>query len=196
MEEDFFNTLDEFFTEETQNLLFCSTWKRSFYGDNANMAVGDDAEDIQALFNGEVNPETENNDDDDDDTSLESESEMWESPRKSKEISDEEIKNLRVKELNKLLRNIPLDEAAKIRRRRRNLKNRGYALTCRQRKQQEHETLINENTSLKKELEEGKRKLLKVLNEKEAYKKKYLQAQQALNAYKRRMETSVMLPCR
>lgn len=193
MEEDCFNTLDEFFTEEARNLLFCSTWTRGSYGDN--MAVGDDAEDIQALFNGEVNPETENNDDDDDDTSLESESEMW-SPRKSKEISDEEIKNLRVKELNKLLRNIPLDEAAKIRRRRRNLKNRGYALTCRQRKQQEHETLINENTSLKKELEEGKRKLLKVLNEKEEYKKKYLQAQQALNVYKRRMETSVMLPCR
>lgn len=192
MEEDCFNTFDEFFTDETRKFLFCSTWTGGSYGDN--MAVDDDAQDIQALFNGEVNPETENNDDDDY-TSLESESEMW-IPRKSKEISDDEIKTLRVKELNKLLRNIPSDEAAKIRRRRRNLKNRGYALTCRQRKQQEHETLINENTSLKKELEEGKRKLLKVLNEKEAYKKKYLQAQQALNAYKRRMETSVMLPCR
>ena len=159
------------------------------------MDVGDAKRAIEALFNGEAHPENNEDDDDDDSTSSESESENGNFREASKEISDDKIKNLRVKELNELLRNIPCDKAAKIRRRRRNLKNRDYALTCRLRKQREHEDLMNENTSLKKQLEDGKWKLLKVLNEKEAYKRKYLQAQQAFTTYRQRMGASEVPPC-
>ena len=78
----------------------------------------------------------------------------------------------------------PRRPRAKIRKRRRNLKNREYSLSCRLRKQREHEDLINENTSLKKQLEDGKWKLIKVWKEKEAYKTKYLQLQQYLTKSK------------
>ena len=91
------------------------------------------------------------------------------------EICDEEIKNLRVQELNKLLRGMAQDEAAKIRRKRRNLKNRGYALTCRKRRLQLQEDLINENNILRRQLEGNRVKLGIVTKERDAYKRKYLQ---------------------
>ena len=196
MDEDCTDMLDMYLHNETQNILFGSPWKGdSFLSDHDNnmVASADDNErDIQDLFDGTTNPEEDNNDDD---ASSESSCESS-GPLDAKEISDEEIKNLRVQELNKLLRNIPWDEAMKIRRRRRNLKNRGYALTCRLRKQREHEDLMNENTLLKNQLEDGKWKLLKIWNEKEAYKKKYVQTQRALTAYKQQMEASLVAPCR
>ena len=200
MDNDYTDMPNLFLTDEEQNVFIGSSWIEEpvLPDKDNNMAACDVQRDIQALFNGEAHPEVESNaddDDDDDDTASESESWCW-SPPEAKEISDYEIKSLGVKELNKLLRNIPSDEAAKIRRRRRNLKNRSYALTCRLRKQQEHEDLINENTLLKKQLEDGKWKLFKVLNEMEAYKRKYLQAQQAFTTYKQMMEASEVPPCR
>ena len=100
-------------------------------------------------------------------------------PRNIEEISDEEIKNLRVQELNKLLRGVPRDEAVKIRRKRRNLKNRGYALRCRMRRQQFQQDLFNENQLLKRQLEDDREKLRKVLKERNIYKGKFLQLQSA-----------------
>ena len=100
-------------------------------------------------------------------------------PRNIEEISDEEIKNLRVQELNKLLRGVPRDEAVKIRRKRRNLKNRGYALRCRMRRQQFQEDLFNENQLLKRQLEDDKETLRKLLKERNIYKRKFLQLQSA-----------------
>ena len=93
------------------------------------------------------------------------------------QISDEEIKNLGVRELNKLLRDMQPEEAAIIRRRRRNLKNRDYALICRQRRLQLHEDLINENKLLKRQLEDDREKLRKVVLERNTYKRKLLQLQ-------------------
>ena len=146
MEEDSSDMLNLFLASEETNALFDSLWiEESVLSDNNNkMADDDDSRSIQDLFDGEPNPEV---DQDDDNTSLESWGEES-SARNATEITDEEIANLRVSELNKRLRSIPCDEAARIRKRRRNLKNRGYALTCRLRKQREQEDLINENTLL------------------------------------------------
>ena len=155
---------------------------------SANMSDVDEDHDIQDLFNGETKQEV---DQDDDITSLEA---CDAGPRSS--ITDEEIANLRVQELNKILRNVSWDEAARIRKRRRNLKNRGYSLSCRLRKQREQEDLMDENTSLKKQLEDGKWKLLKVWKEKEAYKRKYLQLQKLFTVHKKGMEGLESLPCR
>ena len=111
------------------------------------------------------------------------------------ELTDQEIANLPVQELNKLLRHLPWEEAARIRKRRRNLKNRGYSLSCRLRKQREHEDLIKENTSLKRKLEDGKWKLLKVWKEKEAYKSKYLQLQKCFTVRNQEVRTLYSLLC-
>ena len=174
MEEDYSDKPDLFIASEAKISIFDSPWSEE-YGLSANMADVDEDHDIdiQDLFNGETNLE---GDQDEDNKSVAS----WDgdpSAPDAKEITDEEIANLPVQELNKLLRNVPWEEAVRIRKRRRNLKNRGYSLSCRLRKQQEQEDLINENTSLKKKLEDRKWKLLKVWKEKEAYKRKYLQLQ-------------------
>lgn len=185
-----------FLNNEAQNIILGYPWKveSELVEKEKNMLSNDeDDRDVQNLFDGII-PEVINNDDD---TSSESGDESP-CPREAncKEISDEEIQNLRVKDLNKILRNISCEEAAKIRKRRRNLKNRGYAFNCRLRKQREHEDLINENISLKKQLEDGKFKLLKVWNEKEGYKKKYAQTKHAFAAYKQRLESSFVKPGR
>ena len=194
MEDDCGDLLNLYFASEATSTLFDSSWtEESVLSESNNkMADNPDDQDIQDLFDGETSLDVDQDDGDTSSVSGDDES----SSRDAKEITDEEIANLRVSELNKYLRKIPWDEAARIRKRRRNLKNRGYALTCRLRKQQEHEDLINENTSLKKQVEDGKWKLLKILKEKEAYKRKYLQLQQSLAVPKQGMEASQALPCR
>ena len=118
-----------------------SSWKRKFClskSDESITTSDEEHEEIHALFNGEMHTKVEN-DDGDEHTFLESKSgENWNLPQEEKKISisDHEIKNLQVKKLNKLLRNFSTEEREKIRRRRRSLKNRGCAKTCRLWKQQ------------------------------------------------------------
>lgn len=175
MNEDSIELFDIFFSDDD----FDTRWKDSVERQSTRQTAFEDEDerDIRNLFEG-VNAEVEN---DDEETSTD-ESDC-ESQRDATEISDEEIINLRLKELNRRLRNIPFEEAAKIRKRRRNLKNRTYALNCRLKKRRVHEDLINENTQLKKQVEDGKCKLLEILNEKEEYKKKYKETRQALIAF-------------
>ena len=122
---------------------------------------------ITDLFNGE-----EKDEDFEDDVAP-----VAEAQNSITQISDEEIKNLGVRELNKLLRDMQPEDAAIIRRRRRNLKNRDYALICRQRRLQLHEDLINENKLLKRQLDDDREKLRKVVLDRNAYKRKLLQLQ-------------------
>ena len=204
MEDDCGAMLNLYLDSEETNALFDSSWTKEsvLCGSINKMADDQDDHDIQELFDGETNPEVDLVSEDDDSNMS---SGFWgeESSRRGEnEITDEEIANLRVSELNKYLRKVPWNEAARIRKRRRNLKNRGYALTCRLRKQQEHEDLINENTSLKKQVEDGKLKLLKVWKEKEAYKRKYQQLQQTFALQKQGIQGGIrgsfteLIPCR
>ena len=191
MEKDYSAIPDLFIDMDERTSLFDST-RSEECGLSANMADVHEDHDIQDLFNGETNLEI---DLDDDSRYLQS----WDggtSTGDAKEITDEEITNLPVQKLNKRLRNVPWEDAAKIRKRRRNLKNRGYSLSCRLRKQREHEDLINENNLLKKQLEDGKCKLLKVWKKKEVYKRKYLQMQKCLAEHKQGMEALESLLCR
>ena len=182
MEGNFNDVFDLYLTSEGQRILEPPwTERASLFAGNNTATVGEDR-DIQDLFDGETSNTTN-------DFSSESETESLLPPRDVKEISDKEIQGLRVQELNKLLRDLPTDEAAKIRKRRRNLKNRSYALTCRLRKQREHEDLMNENTALKRQLEDEKRKMRNVWNEKEEYKRKYVQLQSAFTVYKQNKKT-------
>ncbi|XP_078364700.1 transcription factor MafK-like [Oculina patagonica] len=194
MEEDCSDMLDLYLASEVTNTAFYSPWPEEsvLSEDNNKMADDKNDRDIQDLFNGETNLEVNQDDDNASSVSWGDES----SPGDAKEITDEQIANLRVSELNKRLQNIPWDEAAKIRKRRRNLKNRGYALTCRLRKQREQEDLMNENTLLKKQVEDGKLKVLKIWKEKEAYKRKYLLLQQSIAVHKQGMEATESLSFR
>jgi len=175
MDEDCSPMLDFYLAHETKTTLFDCVWPDEYIlsTNNSKMTDENDERDIQDLFDDKTNTEVDKDDDN-------KPSRSWgEGPRSGdvKEITDQEIANLSVQELNKRLRNVPWDEVKRIRKRRRNLKNRSYSLSCRLRKLQERKDLINENTSLKKQLNDGKWKLLKMWKEKEAYKKKYLQVQ-------------------
>lgn len=187
MEEDSIDVLDLFLASEETDLPLSTPWvveNVSPGKKSSTMADEDSNRDIQDLFDGETNQEV--NQDDDYATSESSDDES--TPEDVRKLTDEEIASMRVRELNRLLRNVPGNEAMKIRKRRRNLKNRGYALTCRLRKQQEHEDLINENTSLRKQVDDGRWTLLRVSKEKEAFQKKYIELQQTFTLFKQRME--------
>jgi len=64
-------------------------------------------------------------------------------------VTDDELIQLSVRDLNRRLKNLPRDERNKLKQRRRLLKNRGYAQTCRSRRINSQKTLIQENQQLK-----------------------------------------------
>ncbi|XP_031561771.1 transcription factor MafK-like [Actinia tenebrosa] len=72
---------------------------------------------------------------------------------KQVELSDEELANLPVKELNNVLRGMPEDDVYKLKQRRRTLKNRGYAQNSRTKRVRQREDLEGERQQLKSELD-------------------------------------------
>lgn len=68
-------------------------------------------------------------------------------------INDNELVDLSVKDLNVKLKNYPKDSAKKYKKRRRTLKNRGYAHSCRQKRLSEKSTLQFSNKDLEKQMQ-------------------------------------------
>jgi len=81
-------------------------------------------------------------------------------------VTDSELVSLTVRELNKRLRNLSKDEKLKYKQRRRLLKNRGYAQTCRSRR-------INNQQAKEIENERLKELLQQTTLERNLYKTKY-----------------------
>lgn len=95
-------------------------------------------------------------------------------------ITDDELVTLPIRELNKRLRSLPKAEVQSIRKRRRSLKNRGYATSCRQRRVALKENLETQNKHLKQEIRETKAKLSNAIKDRDTYKTKYEQLRQLL----------------
>ena len=72
----------------------------------------------------------------------------------SKIISDKDLIVMPVRQLNIKLKNLSKEEKLKLKARRRLLKNRGYAQTCRERRICSQRTILEENEHLKKLLEQ------------------------------------------
>ena len=98
----------------------------------------------------------------------------------SKQINDDDLVNLPIQDLNKRLRNLPRAAAQKLRKRRRSLKNRRYATSCRQRRTALKESLQTYNQRLKVQLGEIKESLNKTVKDRDAYKNKYERLQSRL----------------
>ena len=90
----------------------------------------------------------------------------------SNHISDDDLVNLPIQELNKRLKTLPRAEAQKLRKRRRILKNRSYATSCRQRRVASDESLKAQNQRLKDQLREIKEILRKTIGDRNLYKSK------------------------
>ena len=67
-------------------------------------------------------------------------------------MEEQSLVGLSVKELNKKLEGLPKKEVIQLKRKRRTLKNRGYAQTCRTRRQKHKLTLEEQNQALRKKL--------------------------------------------
>lgn len=90
-------------------------------------------------------------------------------------ISDDDLVNLPIKELNKRFRSLSEAEVKNMRRRRRSLKNRGYATNCRQRRVALKENLETQNQRLRSQLCEMEEKLSSASKERDTFKSKYEQ---------------------
>lgn len=90
-------------------------------------------------------------------------------------IDDEDITQLSVRDLNKKIRSLALTkkQIQVIRKRRRSLKNREYALVCRSRRVNENEELEKKNKDLRKELKKLKDELSKMTKERDVVKQQY-----------------------
>ena len=91
----------------------------------------------------------------------------------SKHFTDDELMKLSIRDLNRRLKKLPKAEAHKIRKRRRSLKNRGYATSCRQRRTAFKESLEIQNQRLKAQLREAKESLGNAVKDRDMYKKKF-----------------------
>lgn len=70
----------------------------------------------------------------------------------SQNISDEALLKLSVKDLNRILKSLSPDERNKLKKRRRILKNRGYAANCRTKRMSQKEVLQLEKEDLEKDV--------------------------------------------
>ena len=91
----------------------------------------------------------------------------------SNEISDDDLINLSVRELNRKLKGIPRAAMLRLKQRRRLLKNRGYAQKCRTRRVQQYRTLSEDNADLYKQINDLKNLVRSYKKQRDDYKHKY-----------------------
>lgn len=91
-------------------------------------------------------------------------------------FTEKELRELSVKELNRLLkeRGLTKEEVARVKHRRRTLKNRGYAQHSRLRRIETKNNLESEKKSLLQELEQLQQQLAAAARERDIFKAKYV----------------------
>ncbi|XP_034076321.1 LOW QUALITY PROTEIN: transcription factor MafK [Gymnodraco acuticeps] len=105
-------------------------------------------------------------------------------------VSDDELVAMTVRELNQHLRGLTKDDVAKLKQRRRTLKNRGYAASCRIKRVSQKEQLERQKIDLQHEVNKLARENTSMKLELDSLRAKY----EALQCFARSVTRGPLLP--
>ncbi|NP_001164706.1 maf-like transcription factor [Saccoglossus kowalevskii] len=127
----------------------------------------------EVAVHSQVNANTDNEKRDNCDGSLSSNSLL-------NKFSDEKLVKTSVRELNRQLRGYNKEEVNQLKQKRRTLKNRGYAQSCRTKRVYQRELLEHTKSSLELEVIELRKRIASVTKERDLYQHKYQALQNEL----------------
>ncbi|XP_036788901.1 transcription factor MafK [Manis pentadactyla] len=105
-------------------------------------------------------------------------------------LSDDELVSMSVRELNQHLRGLTKEEVVRLKQRRRTLKNRGYAASCRIKRVTQKEELERQRVELQQEVEKLARENSSMKLELDALRSKY----EALQTFARTVARGPVAP--